>query len=498
MVDQEIRYTNMPYTPVKWCSVKLSDVIKAGCRLEAAVFCTDALTAVETIKSSKYGSLSLKPNKNGFVKAIYHAPRFKRNYITNRHPNAVAFIGSSEMLDIYPIADKYITSELAQSKKLYIKKNTVLMSCSGTIGNVTLGSNALLKFALSQHIIRLECDLYPGYLYICLKSNLVQAQIQSLVYGKVILEIEPHHLEKIIIPNASDKIKSKINNLILRSFELRDKSNELIDKATAMLVAELKLPPLHEIKTEQFDKNTNVNNYTVKLSELNGRLDGSYHIPIAKAIVKHLQKYAAEVTTVGNKRVSKDIILAGIFKRTYVEEGYGIPFLGGKEITQLIPKTEKYLSRIHHSERYGKELKVNENNILVTDRGTIGIVSFVPKHWGEYAVSQNVIKLVPTNDEIAGYLFVYLNSIYGKLLVQQQTYGSVVDMIDNNSLAVVPFPLLKNIETQTEINCLALEANRLRYKAYLLEQEAMTAMNDEVLLADSEVDLTKKSGGYND
>ena len=299
----------------------------------------------------------------------------------------------------------------------------------------------------------------------------------------MIQEIEPEHLTDIPVPNPPDRIKNKINNLVLRSFELRDQSNELIDQATAMLVDELKLPQIHEFETERFNTNTYINNYTVKLSELAGRVDASYHIPIAKAIIKHLHKHAAEVTTSGNKKVSKDIILAGIFKRTYVEEDYEIPFLGGKEITQLIPNTEKYLSRIHHSKRYEKELKVNENNILVTDRGTIGIVSFVPKHWEKYAVSQNVIKLVPANNEIAGYLFVYLNSIYGKLLVRQQTYGSVVDMIDDNSLSVVPFPFLKNAETQAEINSLALQANELRYQAYQLEQEAMQVMNDKVIFA---------------
>lgn len=35
----------------------------------------------------------------------------------------------------------------------------------------------------------------------------------------------------------------------------------------------------------------------------------------------------------------------------------GYPFLGGKEITQLCPETDKYLSKIIHKKRYDKELK---------------------------------------------------------------------------------------------------------------------------------------------
>lgn len=130
-----------------------------------------------------------------------------------------------------------------------------------------------------------------------------------------------------------------------------------------------------------------------------------------------------------------------------------------------------------------QSLKVEENMILVTDRGSIGIVSMVPRHWNGYAVSQNVLKVVPANDSIAGYIYIFLNSDWGNVLIRRQTYGSVVDMIDDHSLSEVEFPLLKNHEIQKQINDLALAANEKRYEAYKLEQEALRIMNDEVIYA---------------
>ena len=56
-------------------------------------------------------------------------------------------------------------------------------------------------------------------------------------------------------------------------------------------------------------------------------------------------------------------------------------------------------------------------------------------------------------------------------------------MIDNNSLASVEIPLLKNEDIQKKINGLALEANKKRYEAYLLEQEALRIMDEEVIYA---------------
>lgn len=94
----------------------------------------------------------------------------------------------------------------------------------------------------------------------------------------------------------------------------------------------------------------------------------------------------------------------------------------------------------------------------------------VPKHWNGYAVSQNVLKVIPASNAIAGYLYIYLISEFGHTLICRQTYGSVVDMIDSNSLSDVEIPLLKNHEIQKQINDLALEANRNGMKPIILNK----------------------------
>ena len=131
-----------------------------------------------------------------------------------------------------------------------------------------------------------------------------------------------------------------------------------------------------------------------------------------------------------------------------------------------------------HKERIEKELEVFNNYILVTDRGTIGKIQIVPKHWNGWAVSQNVIKVVPASIDISGYLYAYLATDFANVLIKRETYGSVVDMIDNNNVASIVVPLLKDKSVQQKINNLVLEANELRYQAYLKEQEAINKMNE--------------------
>ncbi len=459
----------------KWCSVTLSDVIDRGKRLEASVFDVEAKQARDLILKGKNPVAFLGGN-NGLTSS-YTGARFKRIWLKKSN---LPIYQPSSIVDIKPTPDGYI-SHLTQVNidNLRVRKGQILMTCSGTIGKVSLVSNTLDNCIFSHDLLRINCnnDLDIGYIYTYLKSRVGNKILLTNSYGAVITHIEPEHLASVPIPNAPEEIKKKIHDLIMRSYELRDESNELLDKAEQILVEEMKLPPIEEMLNAE----DTVETFNVKLSELNKRADASYHVPVVKAIVKHLKEHAGELTTIGDERISKKIILAGVFKRTYVEEEYGYPFLGGKEITQLNPKTEKYLSKAVHKARYEKELRVSENMILVSDRGTIGTVALVPKHWNNYAVSQNVLKVIPSNNNIAGYLYVFLNSEYGKLLTCRETYGSVVDMIDNHSLATIEFPLLKDKTKQAQINALALEANDKRYQAYCLEQEALTIMNKEVL-----------------
>lgn len=479
MVENNIYdVVNLKKSSLKWCSISLADVVAHGKRLEASVYDVEAKQAHQIIKACRY-PLTTIGGKEGLTTS-YICARFKRIWVEK---SDFPIYQPSTIVDVKPVPDGYI-SHLTKTdiEALRVKKGQVLMTCSGTIGKVGYVSKTLDNKIFSHDLLRIECKnpTDRGYVYTYLKSKIGNKILLTNSYGAVITHIEPEHLALVPIPDAPKEIKEKINTLITMSYELRDQSNEMIDEATSLFIRELRLPDVTAFCEQE---QGSVNAFSIRLSEIDLRVDASYHIPEVDKIVNHMKKYADEITTIGDERISNKIVLAGVFKRTYVEEEYGYPFLGGKEITQLTPVTEKYLSKPIHKARYEKELKVVENTILVSDRGTIGTVALVPKHWDGYAVSQNVLKVIPASDEIAGYVYIYLNSDYGKMLVRRQTYGSVVDMIDNHSLSVVQIPLLKSKDIQKKINELALEANKKRYKAYLYEKQALEILNNEVIFS---------------
>ncbi len=465
--------------PVKWCSVSLSEIVSRGKRLEASVFDVEAKQAHEVIQQNKFGCIQLL-GENGTIKSAYYPGRFKRIYC-NKY-NGEPFFLPSQMADINPKPEKWI-SKLTKCdiSELRLKENTLLLTRSGTIGTIALVSKAIYGTVFSDDVIRVTfkevIDL--GYTYTFLKSKIGNKVLTTNGYGSVITHLEPEHLMNVAIPNAPTKIKEKIHNLIMQSYELRDESNDLIDEATKLLVEELHLPDISE-----FENNVApVETFNVKLSNINGRIDASYHVPIVDAITAHLHKYAAEVTTVGDKRISSGIILPGRFKRVYVGEEYGRVFIGGKQISELDPINKKYLSMVHHKNRIADQLELHENMTLITCSGTIGKVAFVGKHWENWTANQHIIRVIPANEEIAGYLNIFLASDYGHQLIVRYTYGSVVDEIDDYHVSRVAIPLLKNKEIQDKINSLALSANKKRYEAYKLEQQALMIMDNEVIYA---------------
>ncbi len=480
--DIKVKEIDLPDDEVKWCSVALSEVINNSNRFEASAFSLDAKNAREIINNTKFINQPLFGEK-GFTKTCFYPGRFKRIYISWKDRNAIGFLGSSEMLEIKPKPEKYLSKNQNDIESLFLNKDDVLISRSGTIGNIAYASKTLLKYLISEHSIRLRDLQNAGYIYAFLKTDIGQTLIKTNTFGSVVNQIEPEHLKNVIIPNPPEILKKEIHNLVVKSYDLRDKSNDLIDKAEKLLIEELKLPPIEDFKPKYFDKENDIRNFEVSLSKLNNRFDGSYHIPLVDCLLKHLKNNASEIKLLGDNTLSNRIILAGVFKRTYVGENEGVPFLGGKDIMQLSPNIEKFLSKKVHEKLIKKSLEVKENMILITDRGTIGNVMIVPKHFEGWTVSQNVIKLECASDDIAGYIYAFLNSHYGEIFLQRETYGSVINMIDDKNVAKLPIPLLKNKEIQTKINNLVLEANKKRYEAYVLEQKAIKMVNEKVIYA---------------
>lgn len=469
-------------SPLKYGSVSIAQMVSNGHRYDASSYNIEAMNALRRVKRNRYGYVQLL-GQNGFIRDAFVGSRFKRIYTDN--PKDIPFYLPSDIENVYPKASKYISAKTdTDINALKVESNMLLMSVSGTIGKTAIVRRRLDNCVFSHDLLRVvfKNDFDLGYVYAFLNTETGLLILQSNNYGAVIDHIEPEHLANVPIPNAPKELKEAIHNLIVESYDLRDKSNDLIDEAQELLYKELQLPDISTIKGMNYAENKGFQNYVVKASQLNGRLDGSYHIPEVKEIIKAISLNATEVTTLGDPRISSDIILPGRFKRIYVDKEHGVPFFGGRNLFHLNSSSIKYLSKQQVIGDFKRSTEIKTNTLLIPARGGIGKCIIAPKHMHGGIISDNIIKVVPKNDNIAGYLYCYLQTDYGELLIKREVSGSVVDVIEPENISNILIPLLKDKEIQQKINDLVLEANELRYQAYLKEQEAINKMNDIITL----------------
>lgn len=460
--------------PVQWVGVSIEEILKSkDLRLEASVYVTEAAQATQKVLHNRYGFVPLRQ-----VIDTHHCPRFKRVFVDKSN---FGIYQPSQIQEIAPQPVAYISEKTDTNiDALRVKKGQILMTCSGTIGRVTYVSDTFDNLIFSHDLLRINVKNSDeiGYIYAYFLSKIGNSVIQSGNYGSVIQHIEPEHLLQLPIPNAPDALKTQIHEQVMDSFALRDKSNELLQQAQDLLQKSLNLPPLDAFKYP----NRQAETWSISVEDLAGRFEAGYHNPVVHRIEAHLQKHAKQVSTLADKSLVSEISLPARFKRHYVSAEYGIPFLGGKEILELDPRGEKYLSKKQHADLIENQLLLKENMILITCSGTIGKTVLVPKHWQDWAASQHLLRVKPVNDDVAGYLAVWLKSPWALPLIQRHTYGSVIFEIDQYHLSEVSVPIVDS-KTISQINQLALEANALRTEAFEKEQEAL-AMFERIFKAE--------------
>ena len=88
-------------------------------------------------------------------------------------------------------------------------------------------NNFLSQKLASQHILRIiPKDIPTGYLFAFLNSEIGLKVIQSFMYGSVIQQIEPHHLELVPIPLLSEDLMNSAHDNVMR---YKDNMNSAIN-----------------------------------------------------------------------------------------------------------------------------------------------------------------------------------------------------------------------------------------------------------------------------
>ena len=210
--------------------------------------------------------------------------------------------------------------------------------------------------------------------------------------------------------------------------------------------------------------------FSIPMSQLEGRFDASYHVPIARTIIELLQKATYAPVQLGQLASNICIRIPPRFKRIYVNREYGIPFLRPSQLSQLRPYDLGYISKLT---KELEELKLHLGEILVTTDGTVGRVATVTPQINNWAGSNNIARITyGIDDNRNGYVAAFLDSAYGYYQLTRHIYGGVIDHIEVPHLQNILIPNPPD-EVQRTIGQKVMLAYEKKDQATLIEEAAI-------------------------
>lgn len=414
---------------------------------------------------------NLNTEKLSDFATIFGFGPFKRFYIDDTK-YGIPLVSSSEMMEVEPSCNKFISRELTNNMDQYlVEKNTILISCSGTIGNVTLVDSRLEGMAISQHALRVipNDNKFIGYIYTFFNSDFGQSLITGKKSGAVIKEIYEEDLKALEIPIIDDNKIKNINELILNTFEKRDLANTLLQKARQLVLEYNNLPPLDEVQPETLDPEKETELQLVSTEEFTAdyRLDAHFYNPRAKLAVRNIRKLTTDFDNLLN--VSNKVFYLNRFKRTFVNKKHGIPYLAGKDIIKIRPNDISYLSESETSNL--NDYRLEKEWILLTCSGTIGRTCYIWNNYEDWVGTHDLIRIVLKGEIDSGYVYAFLSCDYGYHQILRHKHGAVIDHITPEQIEkiLIPIPVEEKIK---EIGDLVRQAYDLRAEAIRLEDEA--------------------------
>lgn len=171
--------------------------------------------------------------------AVILPGRFKRIYV--EEGSGIVFFGGKQIYELDPSNKKYLSLKHHGERiknQLTLQENMIMITCSGTIGKVTIVPKHWEGWTVNQHIIRVvpASNEIAGYLYAWLSSDYAYPLINRFTYGAVVDEIDDKQVSQITIPLLNDLcVQKQINIKVLDANKKRAKAYELEQEALNIL-----------------------------------------------------------------------------------------------------------------------------------------------------------------------------------------------------------------------------------------------------------------------
>jgi hypothetical protein len=312
---------------------------------------------------------------------------------------------------------------------LMLKKDWILITCSGTLGNVTYTNSTFENHIATHDLIRVvpnDVNVNKGTLYAFLAGKYGYYQITQSQFGGVVKHINDAQASSIIVPVLPDHLQKDVNSLIQEAATLREEATDSLDKAIEYFN---KKYAIRENITSTFTKN--VQDLKFSFAAYNNNIE----------VDDFIREFSANATTLENATLK--IFAPPMFKHIYLDKDNGYPFMTGSELTKFNMRYYRWLSP-----RGVKDINdyvVNQGTLLLyksgtTDGGILGNVFIADKALNGCCLSDHVIRVVFKDTNLAYWAYAFLKSDGAIKLLQRLATGTMIPFITSERLSKVLIP----------------------------------------------------------
>lgn len=413
----------------EWGLTRASALFGGERRLEAASYLSDGYGLRRAIESRPTGW-----RRVGSLASVWQPSRLKGIVVSP--DRGVAFLSAGQVFEARPSARKYLSlQQTPDAQKRFVEMDTLLVSCSGDVGRVTIAHSPHAGKLITHDLLRVEPNEKgrTGWLYAALRTHVFRSMAVSEHYGHVIKHIEPSHLSELPLVSVPDAQAEWFQDRVTRIFRARDKAHAL--EASAFAEYAEALP----VDTMGITADVSGIVHAADLLTRRRRLDAYYHNRVVAAIRVAVAARAERVDSL--ESVCERIFAPGRFSREFGPEG--IPYRSAEQLFDMNAPVDKriYAGLVEDRDEY----MLHPGWIVMACSGQIyglngAVMLLNGLHRGVFG-THDLIRIVPNLSKVrAGYLIAALgHPELGRPLVIRHAYGTSIphlDVIDVRTIAV--------------------------------------------------------------
>lgn len=440
--------------------VKLSELNNES-RIEAEYFSKENLKLLANL--SNYGCIPIFNVANSVTDGIHTSIDYDENSSIN------LISAGSPKENVFDLSRSVFISEKAhkENPRTALRKNDVVISTVGTIGNCAVVDESILPANSDRHvgIVRLNVEKYSPYVlstFLLSKYGRMQTLREST--GNVQLSLFLYKIRELLIPNFSDTFQSKIESIVKSAHAKLEESKSLYSQAEDLLLGELGLKDWQPKNTLHTTK---------KFSDFaqSGRLDAEFYQPKYDDLFERLQKVDCKTI----KEIQ--IINYRGFQPEYVENGK-IDVINSKHILEDGLDYENFEKTDEVSFNNAVRAQVKYGDILTYTTGAnIGRTQVYLSE--KKAMASNHVNMLRVKDVNPIYLALVLNSKIGRMQTEKSSTGSAQVELYPDDLASFIIPILPE-SIQTKIASLIQQSFECKAQSKQLLEDAKRMVEEEI------------------